>query len=124
VSAFVPGEYESLRGGEGPVLEVPCSPGIRRYSLFQTVDERPRPVGFLVRSGGTAVPARLAPFSLDWSGPPPGAAQALETGAAAIVYNRWMLPDSLRSRFDALYAGLFGGFGDGDSVAVWTPDGP
>ena len=81
-------------------------------------------MGFLVRSGGTAVPDRLAPFSLDWSGPPPDAAQALGTGAAAIVYNRWMLPDSLRSRFDGLYAGLFGGFGDGDSVAVWTPDSP
>ena len=124
VSGAVPTEYHDLQTGEGPVLEVPCSPGIRRYSLFQTVDGRPRLMAFLVRSGGTAVPHDLEPFSLEWNGSPPDREQALLTGAETIVYNRWMLSDSLRCRFDSIYSGVFGGFGREDSVVIWTQGSP
>ena len=102
----------------GPVLEVPCSSGVRRYIFFQVSDGLPRLVNFMARARSTEIPENLTPFRLDNS-EIPDQQDALATGAKLIVYNRWMFSDREREIFDSRFSPLFEGFDTDDSLWIW-----
>ncbi len=122
VSGAIPSAYEGNGAQIGPVLEIPCSRQIRRYSLFQTADGRPRLCSFLARPEDDRLPEGLEVFSLEDSGVP-REEDALESGASSIIYNRWMLGDSLREACDERFALLFTFAAPEDSVWIWRIEG-
>jgi hypothetical protein len=113
----IPSFYTAANDRSEVVLEIPASPRILRYALFQTSDCRPRPVFFVPR-GDLALPAGLEPFSID-SRSAVDSSDALETRVDILVYNRWLLHGDDRELFDGLYAGIFGETSPGDSILVW-----
>ncbi len=117
VSGRIPAFYTRPFSEQVTILEVPASPRILRYSLFQTADGMPRPVYFVPR-GDLSLPPGTDPFSID-SRSPVDSGLALRSGADLIVYNRWMLDPVQRAHFDSLYSPLFQGHLH-DSVAVWA----
>jgi len=117
VSGRIPSFYREAGDRTAVTLEVPASPMILRYSLFQTADSRPRPVYFVPREV-PQLPAGIEPFSLG-SDVAVDSGDAVNTGVDIIVYNRWLLDAPERARYDSLYSGLFGMPEPGDSVLVW-----
>jgi hypothetical protein len=117
LSGRIPSFYRQAGDPAAGVLEIPASPMILRYSLFQTADSRPRLVYFVPRDV-PALAAELRPFSLD-SGRAVDSRDAFLTGADLIVYNRWLFGDGERERLDSLYSGLFGRPDPGESLLVW-----
>jgi len=121
LSGFIPEEYERMTESDGPVLEVPSSPHVRRYIFFQVSDGLPRLLSFMVRPGSSVIPENLAPFRLETSGIP-DRQDALATGAKLIVYNRWMFSDREREIFDSRFSPLFEGFDTDDSLWIWRSE--
>lgn len=121
ISGFIPEEYERMGESEGPLLEVPSSPHVRRYSFFQVSDGLPRLLSFMVRPGSSIIPENLTPFRLETS-EIPDRQDALATGAKLIVYNRWMFSDREREIFDSRFSPLFEGFDTDDSLWIWRSE--
>ncbi len=118
VEVTVP-HYYSTTSGNGSVLEIPASERIRRYSLFEITDGSPRLVRFFARGGETRMDN--IPPSLAWgSTAEPTEDDIISTGAATVIYNRWMFSDSVRIYYDSLYDNIFPEQARGDSVWVWT----
>jgi hypothetical protein len=116
LSGRIPSFYRQPGSIDATVLEIPASPMILRYSLFQTADHRPRPVYFVPREV-PGLPPALTPFSIG-SDQPVDSVDAVSSGVDLIVYNRWLLDDVQRDHFDGLYSGLFG-YEMSDSVEIW-----
>ncbi len=117
IPATVPSFYSAGAHG-GPVLEVPASTLVRRYSFFMTVDEQPRPVFFMARPT-RELPPVFDPF-LTRSVTEPDAEDAMRTGVETIIYNRWMFAGPERDSLDARFGSLFPGGSPDDSIWVWT----
>lgn len=117
ISSHVPQFYQ-WADGESPVLEIPASPMIRKYSLFESFDMLPRRVKFLSRGGesfmegipdGLTIYPEVSPVRTDLQ----------RTGAGTVVYNRWMFQADERTFYDSLYSSLFTESEKGDSLWIW-----
>lgn len=104
-----------------PVLEIPASSAIRKYSLFESVDMLPRRVKFFARGGEEMMEG--IPAGLAWNPSVPPVRDDLQrTGASTVVYNRWMFPPDEKSFYDSLYTGIFTSDERGDSVWIWRAE--
>ncbi|MBD3369888.1 hypothetical protein GF402_05940 [Candidatus Fermentibacteria bacterium] len=117
LSARVPSVYEELEPSIGPVLEIPCSPSIRRYAYFQTVDGNPRYISYMARPVRQNVPEVLRPFALGCDSVP-DVSDLRRTGASVVIYNRWLFEPNRREKLDARFASIFDSAPPGDSVWI------
>jgi len=106
VSGHIPDVYREY-SGDGPVLEIPVDQDARRTALFQTADGRPRYAFFLTRR-----PSWAADYVAGLDSAVSRATSAGElmgaTGAGAVVYNRWLLPEPRIPLVDSTARRLFG----------------
>ncbi len=119
ISSTVHSCYLSSESNLPLTLEIPASRFIRRYSLFQTQDGAPRKIMFLARGGQWQ--EDCIPEPLLWaSNVKPMETDLLNSGAARVIYNRWMFEDPIRTHYDTLYNDLFAEQNRSDSVWIWT----
>jgi hypothetical protein len=117
ISDRVPSVYGSIGPSAGPVLEIPCSPNVRRLAYFQTVDGNPRYLSYMARPERRGLPNVLLPFALA-SDSIPTEADLRRTGASVAIYNRWLFEPDRKSELDARFRSIFDSGSELDSVWV------
>ncbi|PIE51736.1 hypothetical protein CSA37_05065 [Candidatus Fermentibacteria bacterium] len=117
IDTAIPEFYRSS-AHSGPVLEIPVSPLIRRYSLFESEDGLARLVRFMAREDMT-IDSGLPEGLFYNSATVPLEGDFEKTGAATVVYNRWMFSENETALYDSLYSILFTCSSPEESLWVW-----